>query len=84
MDVAREGGVEIGGGLEAGLTDDFCDAAVEALHHAVGLGVARRRQAVLGAELGAGPVEGVIAAVELGLAGEAVGELAAVVGEDFW
>ena len=68
-------------GLEAGLADDLADAAVESLDHAVGLRMARRTQAVLDGQFRAAPVECVFSAWRLRLAGEAVGELTAVVGE---
>lgn len=45
--VVRQRGLEFFGAGEAGLGDDLADAAIEALDHAVGLGVTRRAQPVL-------------------------------------
>ena len=57
------------------------DALTEVLDHAVGLRMARGDQAVLDAEQGALAVERVLAGRRFGLACEAIGELATVVGE---
>ena len=73
--------LEFFGAGEAGLGDDLADAAVEALDHAVGLGVAWRAQPVLDSKRLAALVEGMLAAGGSGPAGEPVGELAAVVGQ---
>jgi hypothetical protein len=67
--------------------DGLADPAVEALDHAIGLGMEGLGEAVLDSGLCAHPVEGMITGgFVLGLAGhvdsEAVGELGSVVGED--
>ena len=77
-----ERGIELASAGEAGLLDQVADAAVEALDHAVCLGVPGRAQAVLNAHRRAGHIEHMAARRCPGLAGEAVGELAAVVGQD--
>jgi len=80
--VLGERGIEVGSAGEAGLLDQVADAAVEALDHAVGLGAPGWAKAVLDAHRRAGHIEHVAARGRAGLAGEAVGELAAVVGQD--
>lgn len=82
LQVVEQGRLQIGPAIETRLLQQFADAAVEALHHAVGLGMARRSQAVLDAHAGADLVEGAPAAGLLVLRREAVGELRAVVGQD--
>ena len=67
--------------------DGLCDAAVEALDHAVGLRLERLGEAVLDLGIGTNRVEGVAAGrLAFGLAlhvdGEAVSELGTVIGED--
>lgn len=62
---------------------DGDNAAVVALDHAVGLGPARRDDAVLDAELGAASIEAVLPAwLTLAVGSEAVGEFLGVVGQD--
>ena len=68
---------------EAGLLHDVADAAVKALDHAVGLRVSWRRQAVFDGQCCAHFIERVFAGGLFGFAGKAVGELAAVIGQDF-
>ena len=80
--ILGEHGIEVGSAGEAGLLDQVADAAVEALDHAVGLGVPGWAKAVLDAHRRAGHIEHMAARGRAGLAGEAVGELAAVVGQD--
>ena len=82
VDVVGERGLELCGRFEAGLGNDLGDAAVEAFDHAVGLWVARGREAMLDLKAFAAFVEGMPARGGSGLAGEAVGELAAVIGQD--
>ena len=77
-----ERGIELASAGEAGLLDQVADTAVEALDHAVGLWVPGRAQTVLNAHGRAGHIEHMAARGRPGLAGEAVGELAAVVGQD--
>jgi hypothetical protein len=55
---------------EAGVPDDFADAAVESLDHAIGLRVARPAQPVLNAQLGATQIEGVLPTGLAGLCGK--------------
>ena len=47
---------------ETGLVDDLADAAVEALHHAVGLRMTRRSEAMVNLELLAQAVKHMLAA----------------------
>jgi hypothetical protein len=82
LQVVEQGRLQIGPAVEAGLLQQLADAAVEALHHAVGLRMARRRQTVLDTHAGVDLVEGVPAAGLLILRRAAVGELRAVVGQD--
>lgn len=79
---------KLGGGAESCLADDLADAAVEALHHAIRLRVARRNEAVFDHEVFAKYVERVLAGGDavagdgvFFLAREAVCELATIVGE---
>ena len=80
-EVELESGLQFRCAGEPGLRHQLADAAIESLDHAVGLGVAWRSQPVLDAQAGACHVEGMFARSLFGTAGEAVGELAAVVGE---
>lgn len=66
---------------ETGLIEVLADAPIEVLHHAIGLRVARWNGPVFDSELLAQSVKQMLAAGFFVLAGEAVGELAAVVGE---
>ena len=68
---------------EAAGRQDLTDAPVEALDHAVGLGMARRDGAVLKVLCGTDPVEAMLAR-RFALAGgsKAIGELLAVIGQD--
>lgn len=63
------------------LGDDVRDAAVKSLDEAVGLGVARRAEAMLDAQSSATHVEGMFVAGGARLLLEAIGEAGAVVGE---
>ena len=63
---------------EAGLLDDLADTPIEALYHAIGLGVSGRDQPVLDALRDALLVEQVFARGLLGFAGKSVRELAGV------
>lgn len=87
LEVVAQSRFELGGRTEAGLVDDLADSAVEALNHAVGLRMARWNEAMFDRQVLTENVERVlaggyaIAADRVFLsAGEAVGELAAVVG----
>jgi hypothetical protein len=95
VDEAVEEGISLGmrdeeamsGGALWLSTDGFDDATVEAFDQAVGLRSIGFGQAVVDVVFGADPIEGVaaggsIARLVLHVDGEAVGELAAVVGQD--
>ena len=78
-DVAQDRLFEVLATVEVMALEDVLDPAVEALDHAVGLWAHRRGQAVLDVEIGAEPVELVVAGG--GTAAEAeepVGEFLAV------
>ena len=81
LGVAFERGLQILARAEVRGRQDVADAPIEALDHAVGLRVTRLGEPVLDAEQGALTIEGVLARGFLALGGEAVGELAAVVGQ---
>ena len=89
LEVVAQGRFQLSCRGETGLVDDFADAAVEALHHAVGLRMTRRNEAMLNLELLAQAVKHMLATgyslavVIFLLAGKAVGELAAIIGEQF-
>lgn len=80
--IVHQCGLQIGTAVEAGLLQQFIDATVEALDHAVRLRVPRWRQTVLGRQCGASHVEGVLATRLFVFGGETVGKLRAVVGQD--
>ena len=80
--VAPQHGIQVLNRVGVGGPQDFADTAIEALHHAIGLGMARRRQMFDGVLL-AQLVEGVVAQGLAVLLGEAVGEGLVVVGEQF-
>ncbi len=80
--VVHEGGLQLSRRFEAGLADDFTDAAVEALDHAVGLRMTRRAQSMFDLQCFASQVKFMLARRRFGCARKAVGELTAVVGED--
>ena len=95
VDEAVEEGVSLGvrgeetmsGGALWLSTDGFDDATVEAFDQAVGLRPIRFGQAVVDVVFGADPIEGMaaggsIARLILHVDGEAVGELAAVIGQN--
>ena len=79
--VAFERGLQILARAEVRGRQDVADAPIEALDHAVGLRMTRLGEPVLDAEQGARTIEGVLARGFLALGGEAIGELAAVVGQ---
>jgi hypothetical protein len=85
LDVIAERRFQFGGAAETGLIDDLANAAIEALHHAIGLRMAWGNKAMLDLKLLAQTVEHMLPAglFLLALAGEAIGELAAIVGEQF-
>ena len=81
---------QFGPGGETGLVDDLADAAIEAFDNAVGLRVTRRNQSMFDHQLLAQHVKDMLAAWDtvaadriFFLAGKTVGELAAVVSEQF-
>lgn len=74
--------LQVGSAVEAGLLQELADAAIEALDHAIGLWMTWQRQAVLDTHAGAAFVKHMSAAGLLVLAGEAVRELRAIVGEE--
>ena len=82
LDVADEGVVQVLTGTEAGGGQDFADATVEALDHAIGLGMSGRDEAVRDLVPGADPIEGMVAG-RLAWSGgaEAVGNRRAVIRE---
>ena len=80
--VAMQRGFQLFAGPEVVRLQHLLDPAVEALDHAVGLRVLRRGQAMVDGEVGAEPVELVLAGgAALAQAEQAVGELFAVVGQ---
>ena len=82
-DVAGKCGLEMLTTGEAVGVEDIGDAAVEALHHAVGLGCSRLSEPVLDAQGLAEPIELMAAGGQPGAAAEEpIGELGAVVGEN--
>jgi hypothetical protein len=83
LEIVIEGHGKFGGAVEAGASEQVGDAAVEALHHPVGLRAARRDEAMRDALFGTGLAEPVAAGgFALALGGEAVGEFLAVIGQD--
>ena len=85
LDVVAKRRFKLGCGTETGLIDDVADAPIEALHHDICLRLAWRDEAMFDVELLAQPVEDVVPAglLFLALAGEPIGELPAVIGEQF-
>jgi hypothetical protein len=83
LDIVAQRRLKLGCRAEPGLVDDVANAAIEALHHAIGLRMSRWDKTMLNVELLAKSVENVLPArfLLLALAGETVGELAAVVRE---
>ena len=67
-------GIQVLSRVEVGGFQDFADTSVEALHHPIGLGMARRCQSMFDGVLLAQLVEGVVAQGLAVLLGEAVGE----------
>jgi len=59
--IAHQGLLQVKGAVETVGFEHVADAAVEPLHHSVGLGRLRRRQAMLDAQFGAELVELVLA-----------------------
>jgi hypothetical protein len=57
--IARQGRLQLSGTSEACLLDQVTDATIETLHHAIGLRMTWRRQAVHDAHLGAVDIKGV-------------------------
>ena len=79
-DIAVQRGLQFFAGTEVVALQHLLDAAVEPLDHAVGLGMLRRGQAVLDAEVTAEQVERVLAGgCALAQADQAVGELFSVI-----
>src|SRR5450759_334370 len=76
--VALDGGGQLLAADEAGGGENVADASVESLDHAMGLWMPRRNQAMLDPQQHALAIEGVLSGGCLALAGETVGELAAV------
>ena len=64
------------------MLDQVADAPVEALHHAIGLGMAWWRQAVFDAHLGTADIERVLACGTFVPGRETIRELTAVVSEN--
>lgn len=82
-DIALERGFEVLAAAEEVRAQHLGDAAVEALDHAVGLGPARRDEAMFDAELGTALIKAVRPGrLTLAVGGEAVGEFFGVVGQD--
>ena len=83
VDIALQGRRQVLPGAEATGRQDLADAAVKALDHAVGLGMARRDEAVLNVLCVTDPIEAVLARW-LPLAGgaTAIGKFLAVIGQD--
>jgi hypothetical protein len=80
--IAHEGDFQFLCGGKTGLLEEFLDATVHALDHAIGLRMARRNQAVSDLALGACPVERMRAAGFFIGSEETIGEWRAIVGED--
>ena len=68
--------------IEAGLLEELADTAIEALDHAIGLWMTRRRQAVFDTHASTDFVEYMAAARLLVFVRETFGELRAIVGQD--
>ena len=83
LEIAFQSPVEIFGGVEVGGGEDLADPPVEALDHPVGLGVTRGDQSVFDMVFGTGLIEGVLTTGLVVTLEEAIGELGAVVGEEF-
>ena len=88
FEVVAQRRFKLGSGAKTRLSNDLADAAIEALHHAVGLWMARWNQPVFDRQGFAENVEGVLAGWDavpsdrvFFLAGKAVGKLTAVVGQ---
>ena len=87
LDVVAKRRFELECGAKAGLIDDVADAAIEAFHHAVGLRMARRNEAMLDVGFLAKDVEYMLAAgyplafLIFLLAGKTVGKLTAIIGK---
>lgn len=78
--VMLQRGSEFGGAVEAGRAQQFGNAVIKALDHAVGLRPARRDDPVFDTTRGAGSVETMVAGgLTLALRGQAVGDFLAVV-----
>jgi len=81
LDVAQQRGFQVFAADEMMALQHLFDAAVEALDHAIGLRMHRRREAVLDAEIGAEAVEIVLTGCHsLAQAEQPVGEFLAVIG----
>ena len=80
-EVVGQRGLQLSRRGEAGLLADLADAAIEPLHHAIGLGVSGRGQTVLNTLRDALLVKQMFTRGLFFFAGEAVGELRAVVGQ---
>ena len=83
LEIAFQSPVEIFGGVEVGGGEDLADPPVEALDHPVGLGVTRGDQSVFDMVFGTGLIEGVLTTGLVVTLEEAIGELGAVVGQEF-
>lgn len=59
--VVPQHGIQVFSRVEVGVPRDFADTAIEALHHAIGLGMARRRQSMFDGMLVAQLVKRVVA-----------------------
>ena len=81
MDVAHQRGFQVFAADEMVALQHLLDAAVEALDHAVGLGVHRRAEAVLDAKIIAKPVKIVLTGCRsLAQAEQPIGEFLTIIG----
>lgn len=74
---------EVFGGVEMGGGEDLADPSVEALHHPIGLGVARWDQSVLDVVFSTRLIEVVLTAGLVVAFEKAIGELRTVVAQEF-
>lgn len=84
MPIPQHGLLQIFGGIKPGCCQHFADAAIESLHHAIGLGMARWNQSMFDTMPYAGLVKYMFSR-RLSLAGgaKAIGEGLVIVGEQF-
>lgn len=74
LQIVQQNGLQISPAIETDLLQQFIDAPVEALDHAIGLQMARRRQTMLGRHGCTSDVEGVLPTRLLVFGSEAVGK----------